>query len=147
MKESVRGSWITQAVNKHPAMEEESSITLTFTSSKTQTLILLLSRKIQNVPVLLLLFFFQSFLTLISDLLDPPRYPLAGRLCHWCHGGHISDLQFPLHRHLRVQLGPARRRGWDGRATHPDAGSPPPRNSQGMAPISKITFLLWICTC
>lgn len=81
----------------------------------------------------------------LCDLFDVTRYPPVGWLCDGCHGGHSSDLQHPLHRHLRLQLGPEGRRGRDGRAAEPDRASPPARSSQGTAFISKFTLLSVRC--
>ena len=76
-----------------------------------------------------------------SFLPGPSRYPPSERLCHWRHGGRSSDLQHPIHRHLRLQLGPAGRRGQAGRAAQTDSESPAARNSQGTAFISKFTLV------
>ena len=85
-------------------------------------------------------FFPQALLRTLSDLFNLSRYPLAGQLCHWCHGGRSSDLQHPLHRHLRLQLGPAGQRSHAGRAEKPDRAGPSARNSKGTAFICEFTL-------
>lgn len=85
-------------------------------------------------------FYFASF-KLSVTFSAPSRYPPVGRPCHRRHGGRGSDLQLPLHRHLRLQLGPAGRRGWVGWAPRPDRAGPSAGNSQRESFISELKLL------
>lgn len=121
-------------------------ITLTFRTWKTESSCLFLSSSgTQNAFAVYFWrvssFSPQALLRTLRDLFNPSRYPPVRRLRHRRHGGHSSDLQHPLHRHLRLQLGPAGRRGRDGRAEEPDKASPSARSSQGTAFISELTRL------